>query len=142
MIFAKYSSSFGKKIFSFHVGFTKRTVEALWVIVVVKSLHPPIACFYWETTVNTLGGEKFIPIFFAIGQSVFKIERGVGEYFATISTSKAFWMKSFAHCLQTVLSLNFSHWRWFGFSQRYLFFESQLRMFMGFAWLVLGHEHT
>jgi len=73
------------------------------MIIVVKSLYPTVTGFDRKTTGDTFGCEQFIPIFFAVGQSVFQIEWRVGKDFSTISANKTFGMKCFAHGLQTVL---------------------------------------
>jgi len=73
------------------------------MIIVVKSLYPTVSSFDRKATGDTFGCEQFIPIFFAVGQSVFQIEWRVGKDFSTISANKTFWMKCFAHGLQTVL---------------------------------------
>jgi len=70
MIFAKYPPPFCKKVFPFHVGFTKRAVEALGVVVVVESLHPPISGLYGEPTVYALCGEQLVPVIFTVGQTI------------------------------------------------------------------------
>jgi len=41
------------------------------VVVVVKSLHPPVPGFYWEPTGDAFGGEQLVPIFFTIRQTIF-----------------------------------------------------------------------
>lgn len=72
------------------------------MIIVVKSLYPTVSSFDRKATGDTFGCEQFIPIFFAVGQSVFQIEWRVGKDFSTISANKTFRMKCFAHGLQTV----------------------------------------
>lgn len=108
MALAEWLSSLDEEPLALQVFLAQRAVETLWVVVVVQSLHPPVTSFYREPAVNTLGSEQFIPIFLAVGQSILKVERGVGEYFATVSTGEAFRVKGFAHRFQTVLSFHFS----------------------------------
>lgn len=103
MALAKRFSSFDKKAFAFKVVFAERAIKALAVIIVVKSLNPTITSFNRKPTRYTFCREQFVPIFFAVGQSVFQIEWRVGEDFSTISANKTLRMKRFAHGLQTIL---------------------------------------
>jgi len=75
------------------------------VIIVVKGLHPTVACLNGESTRHTLGGEQFVPILFAVWKVVLKVEWGVGEYFTAVSANETLWMESFTHCLQAVLQI-------------------------------------
>jgi len=106
MVFAKYPPPFCKKVFPFHVGFTKRAVEALGVVVVVESLHPPISGLYGEPAVYALGGEQLVPVIFTVRQAILQVEGRVSEDFPAVSTSKTFRVESLTHRLQTVLSLH------------------------------------
>jgi len=72
------------------------------VVVVVEGLNPSVPSFYGKTTGNTLGGEQLIPIFFTIGQAILQIERRVGKYFSTVSTTETFRMEVCTHGLQTI----------------------------------------
>jgi len=142
--FAERFASFHKKPLSFQVFLTQRAVETLRVIVVVQCLHPSVSCLYWEATVDTLGGEQFIPIFLAVGQTIFKIKWRVGKYFSAVSTGKTLRVECFSHCLQAVLSLNFFS-LWFGifvkapFSKFLVVRTSYTHMYV---WLELRHGFT
>jgi len=101
--FAKGFTSFDKKPFAFKILLAKGAVKALTVVIIIQSLNPAITSLDWESTRDTFCSEQFIPIFFAVGQSVFQVEWRVGEDFSTISANKTLRMKCFAHSLQTIL---------------------------------------
>jgi len=59
---------------SFEVLLAESAVEALAVVVVVEGLDPSIAGLDGKTARNALRREQLIPVFFAVGQAVFKVE--------------------------------------------------------------------
>jgi len=77
------------------------------MVVIIKSLNPAIPCLYWEATRDAFCREQLVPIFFAVRQTVLKIERRVGENFTTIGTGETLRMEALAHGFQTVLSFHF-----------------------------------
>jgi len=70
MALAKRLSCFHKKPLSFKIFLAQRAVEALGVVVVVESLHPPISGLYGEPTVYALCGEQLVPVIFTVGQTI------------------------------------------------------------------------
>ena len=79
MGFAVGSTTFGIKRLAFEILMTYGTFETLGVIVVVESLDPSVTGLNRETTADTLGGKKFIPVFFTVRLTILKIERVVTE---------------------------------------------------------------
>jgi len=104
MIFTENLATLCIEAFPFHVFFAKRAVEALRMIVVVKSLDPPVSSFDWESARHALRCEQLVPIFFTVGQSVLQIERAVGEDLVAVGARKALRMEVCGHSLQAVLS--------------------------------------
>merc|ERR1719270_2419985 len=49
-------------------------------------LHPSVSSLYGKPTRDTLGGEKFIPVFFTIRKTIFQIKRSICQYFSTVDT--------------------------------------------------------
>lgn len=104
---------------------TYRAVKALAVIIVWQSFNPPVASLHGETASETLGGEQFIPIRFAVRASIFQEERFVAEQFTAVWAVEAFRVEMFADGVQTIsllaatgrkekMSTSFSidsHWR-------------------------------
>jgi len=107
VIFAKDFTTFCKEAFTLHIFLAETAVEALGVVVVVESLHPPVSRLYWEPTRYALGGKQLIPVFFAIGKSVLQVKRGVCKYFPTVGTDEALRVEVGAHCFQAVLLFHF-----------------------------------
>jgi len=70
MALAKGLSRFHEKALSFKIFLAQRAVEALGVVVVVESLHPPISGLYGEPAVYALGGEQLVPVIFTIRQAI------------------------------------------------------------------------
>jgi len=103
MAFAEGFPSLHEKTFALQILLAESAVKALAVVVVVEGFDPPVAGFYGEPARHTLGCEQVIPIFFTVGQSVFKVKWRVGKDLATVSANKTLRMKCLAHCLQTVL---------------------------------------
>jgi len=66
VIFAKNPAPLRIETFTLHVFFAERAVEALRVIVIVKSLNPAIPCLYWEAARDAFCSEELVPIFFAV----------------------------------------------------------------------------
>jgi len=66
VIFAKNPAPLGIETFTLHVVFAERAVEALRMVVIIKSLNPAIPCLYWEATRDAFCREQLVPIFFAV----------------------------------------------------------------------------
>jgi len=66
MCLAEGLSTLGEEALTLQVLVTFRAFETLAVVVIVKSLDPPISCLNWEPTTNTFGCEKVIPICFTV----------------------------------------------------------------------------
>jgi len=112
VLFAKYSSRFRVKAFPLQVVFTHRAVEALRVVVVVESLHPAISSFDRKSARNAFRRKQLIPIFFTIGQAVFKVEWRIGEEFSAVRAIETLGMEGLRHRLQAILSFQFSQVSW------------------------------
>jgi len=67
MCFAEGFATLGEEALTLQVLVAFRAFETLAVVVIVKSLYPPISCLNWEPTTNTLSSEKIIPICFTVG---------------------------------------------------------------------------
>jgi len=104
MIFTENLAPLCIEAFSLHVFFAKRAVEALGVVVIIKSLDPPVSSFNWESAGDALCCEQLVPIFFTVGQSVLQIEGAVGEDLVAVGARKALRMEVCGHRLQAVLS--------------------------------------
>lgn len=72
------------------------------MIIVVQSLDPSIASLDWESASEALGGEKLVPIGFAISIALLQEERTVSEQFTAISTFEALGMEFFADGIQAI----------------------------------------
>jgi len=107
MALAEWLPSFYKKALTLQILLAQRAIEALGMVIIIEGLYPAVTGFYWEPAGYTFGCEELVPIFFAVGKPIFKIERRVCENFTTIGASKAFRMEVLAHGLQTVLSFHF-----------------------------------
>jgi len=105
--FTERFPSFDKETLPLQILLAQTAVEALGVVVVVESLHPPVSRLYWEPTRYALGGKQLIPVFFAIGKSVLQVKRGVCKYFPTVGTDEALRMEVGAHGFQAVLLFHF-----------------------------------
>jgi len=99
---AERLSRFDKEALTFKVFLAKRAVEALGVVVVIKSLDPPVSGFDRESAGDALCCEQLVPIFFTVGKSVLQIEGAVGEDLVAVGARKALWMEVRGHRLQTV----------------------------------------
>ena len=49
-------------------------LEAIGVIVLIQRLHPAVSGGNGEATTNALGGEKIVPIFFAVWKAILQVE--------------------------------------------------------------------
>lgn len=107
MALAEWFPGFDKEALTLKILLAQRAIEALRMVIIIEGLYPAVAGFYWEPAGDTFSCEELIPIFFAVGKPIFKIERRVCENFATICAGKAFRMEVLAHGLQTVLSFHF-----------------------------------
>jgi len=107
MGFTKYFSSFSIETFALHIFLAERAVEALWVVVVVECLHPPVTRLYGEPAGDALGREQLIPIFFAVRQAVLQVEGEVGEGLAAVGAAETLGVEVGAEGLQTVLLFYF-----------------------------------
>lgn len=67
MALAERFSCFHEKSFAFEVLLAESAIEALAMIIVVESLDPSVTSLDRKSARYTFGGEKFIPIFFAVG---------------------------------------------------------------------------
>lgn len=105
---AEWFSRFYKETLAFQVLLAKRAVEALWVIVVVEGLHPAVPRLYWEATRDAFCCEQLVPVLFAVGKSILKVERTVGKDLVAVGAGKAFGMKVCPHRFQAVLSFHFA----------------------------------
>jgi len=66
MAFTERFSSFHKETLALQILFAQRAVEALRMVVIIKSLNPAIPCLYWEATRDAFCREELVPIFFAV----------------------------------------------------------------------------
>lgn len=107
MTLAEWLPSFDKEALTLQILLAQRAIEALGMVIIIEGLYPAVTGFYWEPAGYAFGCEELVPIFFAVGKPIFKIERRVCENFTTIGASKAFRMEVLAHGLQTVLSFHF-----------------------------------
>jgi len=107
MALAEWLPSFDKEALTLKILLAQCAIEALGMIIIVEGLYPAVTGFYWESAGYTFSCEELVPIFFAVGKPIFKIERRVCEYFTTIGAGKAFRMEVLAHGFQTVLSFHF-----------------------------------
>lgn len=107
MALAKWLPSFDKEALTLKILLAQRAIEALRMVIIIEGLYPAVTGFYREPTGNTFCCEELVPIFFAVGKPIFKIERRVCENFTTIGAGKAFRMEVLAHGFQTVLSFHF-----------------------------------
>jgi len=64
--FTEWFSSFHKETLALQILFAQRAVEALRMVVIVKSLNPAIPCLDWEAARDAFCGEELVPIFFAV----------------------------------------------------------------------------
>jgi len=67
---AERLASLGEEALSLQVLVALRALEALAVVVVVKSLDPAVAGFNGEAAANALGGEQVVPVSFAVWQTI------------------------------------------------------------------------
>lgn len=103
MTLAEWFPRLDEKSLAFQILLAQRAIEALAVIIVVQRLYPPVSGFNGKTACNALRRKQFVPIFFAIGKTVFQIKRRIGEDFSAVSTGEALGMEGLVHRLQTVL---------------------------------------
>jgi len=66
MRLAERFSTLGEEALTLQVLVAFRAFETLAVVVIVKSLYPPISCLNWEATTNAFSSEKVIPICFTV----------------------------------------------------------------------------
>jgi len=107
VVFTEDFITFCKEAFTLHILSAETAIETLGVVVVVKSFHPTVSSFYWESAGYTLGGEQFIPVFFTIRKSVLQIEWRVAEYLPTVGADEALRVEVGAHGFQAVLLFHF-----------------------------------
>jgi len=71
MAFAERLPCLHEETLPFQVLFAERAVKALGVVIIVESLHPPVPCFDGKATGDALSREQLIPIFLAVGETIF-----------------------------------------------------------------------
>jgi hypothetical protein len=101
--FAEGLAGLDEEALAFEVLLAKSAVEALAVVVVVEGLDPAISGFDREPARNALRREQLVPVLFAVGQPVFKVERRVGEDLAAVGAHETLRVEGLAHRLQAVL---------------------------------------
>lgn len=84
---------------------THRAFEARRMEVVLQRFHPSIAGLDWETTAEALRREQLVPVFLAVGQTIFDEERIISKWPMTVGTCEASWVPWLIHCFQAVLQL-------------------------------------
>lgn len=64
--FTEWFPALGEETLALKILVAFRALEALTVVIVIKSFDPTVTGLNWETTTNAFGCEKIIPICFTI----------------------------------------------------------------------------
>lgn len=96
------SSSFSKEALALQVFLADRALEALGVVVVVQRFNPAISGLDRESAAHALGGEELVPVFFAVGHSIFEVERAVSKSCFAVRAHEAIGMPSLLKSIQTI----------------------------------------